>query len=594
MEPHFKMTNLTEFIDYLKSRLILSEIIGTRVKIMRRGRLKVALCPFHSEKSPSFHIKDEQGTYHCFGCGAHGDALSFLQEIEGVSFMEALEKLASLMGLTVPTFKDKPSNDESLQNKLLQVLEAATLFFERQLKTSKGFKAAQYLETRGLSSETISQFRLGYASTGNTLKETLMREGFSEDILQRAGLIIQREEDKSTYDRFRDRVMFPIFDRKGRVIAFGGRILDLGEPKYLNSPETSVFHKGQILYAYNFVQRDLKKDQPLLVAEGYLDVITLHQAGFKGAVAPLGTALTEEQILLLWRLRAEPIFCFDGDAAGQKAAVRAAERAIPLLKTGLSLHFSLLPKGEDPDSLLRSGGIASLESVLEHTLPLADLLWQFEVQQKPLKTPEQRAAFENAIMKHANSIQEPTVRAQYRQEYRSRLRELFYTSSNKGANSPLKKASSTSLSGAQSFLNSDILSQKILIAVLLNHPNLILEYAEDFVELELSNPAWNKLREVMLIKINESTGLDAGILHHHLYNEGFREVIQEILSSQVKSLAPFVKEESELNEAREGWKEIWSRIQGQRKLSQALLEVKRRFGEDMSYEAWAEVQNLQQ
>lgn len=593
MEPHFKAANLTEFIEYLKSRLILSDIIGTRVKIMQRGRLKMALCPFHSEKSPSFHIKDEQGTYHCFGCGAHGDALSFLQEIEGVSFMEALEKLASLMGLTIPTFTDKPSKDESLENKLLQVLEAATLFFERQLKTSKGFKAAQYLETRGLKAETISQFRLGYASAGNTLKDALMRDGFSEDILQRAGLIIRPEEGKSTYDRFRDRVIFPIFDRKGRVIAFGGRILEAGEPKYLNSPETSVFHKGKILYAYNFAQRDLRKDQPLLVAEGYLDVITLHQAGFKGAVAPLGTALTEEQILLLWRLRSEPMFCFDGDNAGQKAAVRVAERAIPLLKTGLSLRFSLLPKGEDPDSLLRSGGISSFESVLQHALPLADLLWQFEMQQKPLKTPEQRAIFENAIMKYANSIQEPTVRAQYRQEYRSRLRELFYTSS-KGGNTSRKKMSSTSLSGAQSFLNSDILTQKILIAVLLNHPCLILEYAEDFVELELSNPAWNKLREAMLIKINESTGLDAGILHHHLYNEGFREVIQEILSSQVKSLAPFIKEESELDEAREGWKEIWARIQGQRKLSQALLEVKRRFGEDMSYEAWAEVQNLKQ
>lgn len=588
------MTNLTEFIDYLKSRLVLSEIIGTRVKIMRKGRLKMGLCPFHSEKTPSFHIKDEQGTYHCFGCGAHGDALSFLQETEGVSFMEALEKLASLMGLTVPTFKDKSVSDESLQSKLFQALEAATVFFEKQLKTSKGFKAAQYLETRGLKPETISQFRLGYASVGNTLKEALIKEGFSEDILQRAGLIIQRDEDKSTYDRFRDRVMFPIFDRKGRVIAFGGRILEAGEPKYLNSPETSIFHKSQILYAYNFVQQDLKKGQPLLVAEGYLDVISLHQAGFKGAVAPLGTALTEEQILLLWRFRSEPILCFDGDSAGQKAAIRAAERAMPLLKSGLSLRFALLPKGEDPDSLLRSGGSKSFESTLERTLPLSDLLWQFEVQQKALKTPEQRAVFENGIMTYVNSIQEPTLRAQYRQEYRSRLRELFYMNSSKGANPSLKKVSLNAPSGAQSFLNSNILSQKILIAVLLNHPSLILEYAEDFVELELSDPGWNKLREAMLTKINDSTGLDAGVLHHHLYNEGFREVMQEILSSQVKSLAPFVKEESEINEAREGWTEIWSRIQGQKKLTQALLEVKRRFGEDMSYEAWDEVQNLQQ
>ena len=296
----------------------------------------------------------------------------------------------------------------------------------------------------------------------------------------------------------------------------------------------------------------------------------------------------------MWRFRSEPILCFDGDSAGQKAAIRAAERAMPLLKFGLSLRFALLPKGEDPDSLLRSGGSKSFESTLERTLPLSDLLWQFEVQQKALKTPEQRAVFENGIMTYVNSIQEPTLRAQYRQEYRSRLRELFYMNSSKGANPSLKKVSLNAPSGAQSFLNSNILSQKILIAVLLNHPSLILEYAEDFVELELSDPGWNKLREAMLTKINDSTGLDAGVLHHHLYNEGFREVMQEILSSQVKSLAPFVKEESEINEAREGWTEIWSRIQGQKKLTQALLEVKRRFGEDMSYEAWDEVQNLQQ
>jgi DNA primase len=588
------MKNLTEFIDHLKSRFVLSEIIGVRVKILRRGRLKIGLCPFHSEKTPSFHIKDEQGTYHCFGCGAHGDALSFLQETEGVSFMEALEKLASMIGLTVPTFKDKPVSNELLQSALFQALEAATVFFEKQLKTSKGFKAAQYLETRGLKPETVSQFRLGYASAGNTLKEALTKEGFSEDILRQAGLIIQREEDKSTYDRFRDRVMFPIFDRKGRVIAFGGRILEAGEPKYLNSPETEIFHKGQVLYACNFVQRDLKKEHPLLVAEGYLDVISLHQAGFKGAVAPLGTALSEEQILLLWRFRSEPILCFDGDSAGQKAAMRAAERVLPLLKPSLSLRFALLPKGEDPDSLLRSGGVKSFESALERALPLSDLLWQFEMNQKPLQTPEQRATFENAMMEYVNNIQEPILRAQYRQSYRSRLRELFYVNSSKGKNTLPKKASASISSGTQPFLNFDILSQKILIAILLNHPSLILEYAEDFVELELSSPAWVKLREAMLTKINESTGLDAGILHYHLYNEGFREVIQEILSSQVKSLAPFIREDNEISEVREGWKEIWARIQGQKKLSQALLEMKRRFSEDMSYESWVEVQNLQQ
>ena len=341
---------------------------------------------------------------------------------------------------------------------------------------------------------------------------------------------------------------------------------------------------------------DLKKDQFLLVAEGYLDVISLHQAGFKGAVSPLGTALTEEQILLLWRFRSEPILCFDGDNAGQKAAIRAAERAIPLLKPGLSLRFSLLPQGEDPDSLIRSGDVKSFERVLERTLPLSELLWQFEVQQKPLKTPEQKAVFEKAVMAYANSLQDPTLREQYRQEYRSRLKELFYVNSgkSKGASSSFKKASLSASTGAQSFLNSSVLSQKILIAVLLNHPSLILEYAEDFVELELSNPGWGKLREAMLTKINDLTGLDAGILHHHLYNEGFREIVQEVLSSQVKSLAPFVKEESDIDEAREGWKEIWSRIQGQKKLTQALLEAKRRFGEDMSYDAWIEVQNLHQ
>lgn len=589
-----KMQNLTEFINHLKARIVLSEIIGTHVKIMRRGRLKLGLCPFHSEKTPSFHIRDEQGTYHCFGCGAHGDIFSFLQAVEGVSFMEALEKLASLNGVTVPVFKDKIVDPSSVQSQLYKALEAATILFEKQLKLSKGFKAAQYLESRGITQETISQFRLGYAVSGNFLKENLSREGFSEEVLQQAGLIIKREEDGSTYDRFRDRIMFPIFDRKGRVIAFGGRILEGGEPKYLNSPETNIFHKGQILYAYNFMQKDLKKEQPILVAEGYLDVISLHQAGFKGAVAPLGTALTEEQILLLWRSRSEPIFCFDGDTAGQKAAIRAAERAIPLLKTGLSLRFALLPKGEDPDSLLRAGGKERFESCLERALPLSDLLWQFELAQKSVKTPEQRAIFEKTVMGYVNNIQDSTLRSQYQQVYRSQLKELFYKNGYKGKQSASTRSSLFTSSGSQSFLNSDVLSQKILIAVLLNHPDLILEYAEDFVELELTHPAWVRLREAMLTKINDMRGLDASVLHHHLYNEGFREVIQEILSSQVKSLAPFIKVGSEINEVKEGWKEIWSRIQEKKKLTQALLEVKRRFSEDMSYEAWIEVQNLQQ
>ncbi len=588
------MQNLTEFINYLKARIVLSEIISTHVKIMRRGRLKLGLCPFHSEKTPSFHIRDEQGTYHCFGCGAHGDVFSFLQAVEGVSFMEAVEKLATLNGMTVPAFKDKLVDPSSEQSQLYQALEAATILFEKQLKLSKGFKATQYLESRGILPETISQFRLGYAVSGNFLKENLSRDGFSEEILQRAGLIIKREEDGSTYDRFRDRIMFPIFDRKGRVIAFGGRILEGGEPKYLNSPETSVFHKRQVLYAYNFMQRDLKKEQPILVAEGYLDVISLHQAGFKGAVAPLGTALTEEQILLLWRLRPEPVFCFDGDTAGQKAAIRAAERAMPLLKTGLSLRFALLPKGEDPDSLLRSGGKERFENCLKRALPLSDLLWQFELAQKSIKTPEQRAIFEKAVMSYVSNIQDATLRSQYQQVYRSQLKDLFYKNAYKRRQSTSVKSSLFSSSGPQSFLDSEVLSQKILIAVLLNHPDLILEYAENFVELELSHPAWVRLREAMLSKINDIKGLDASVLHHHLYNEGFREIIQEILSSQVKSLAPFIKIESDINEVKEGWKEIWERIQEKKKLTQALLEVKRRFSEDMSYEAWAEVQNLQQ
>jgi len=403
------------FLDELRNRITLSELIGRRVALRRKGREYAGLCPFHNEKTPSFWVNDQKNFFHCFGCGAHGDAIGFTMRIENLSFPEAVERLAGEAGLAVPETTPQERERAKIAATLHQVAEGAAGWFEQQLRMPNGKNGLDYLRGRGLDDDTIARFRLGFAPDNReALQAALRRNGATDRQLVDVGLVIQPDEGgRAPYDRFRGRVMFPIHDRRGRIIAFGGRIIGAGEPKYLNSPETELFHKGDNLYCLHLAREAVAKNRPVIVAEGYMDVIALHVAGFDGAVAPLGTALTESQLALLWRLADEPHLCFDGDNAGRRAAMRAAERALPLLKPGKSLRFVTLPPSHDPDSLIRANGAAAFEACLKQARPLVDIVWDMETLGHPMDTPERSASVEAALRQRVNEIADSTVRGYY-------------------------------------------------------------------------------------------------------------------------------------------------------------------------------------
>ncbi len=336
------------FLDELRGRISLSGLVGRRVRLVRRGREFAGLCPFHHEKTPSFYVVEDKDFFHCFGCGAHGDAIGFTMRADNLDFLEAVEKLAGEAGLAVPQATPEEREKARRQKTLLETLEAAAVFYEARLWSPAGRLARDYLETRGLDPDTIRRFRLGWAPDERQALRRALAADYTEPLLVEAGLLHQPDEGEP-FDYFRGRVMFPIGDRAGRVIAFGGRVLGDGQPKYLNSPESPVFEKGRVLYGWSAARAATTEGRDVIVTEGYMDVIALHRAGFKSAVAPLGTALGEFQLQELWRLGPEPILCFDGDAAGQRAAARALRRALPLLRPGCSLRFSGLPAGEDPE-----------------------------------------------------------------------------------------------------------------------------------------------------------------------------------------------------------------------------------------------------
>ena len=410
------------FLDELRLRNSLVDVISRRVKLIRRGREFTGLCPFHNEKSPSFTVSEEKGFYHCFGCGAHGDVITFIMEKEGLTFPEAVERLAHDAGMEMPEWTPQDKEKEKARAGLADVNEAAASWFQDQLVSGRGSAARTYVQKRGLKENTIRSFALGYAPSGRTLlKQALEAKGFDEALCIEAGLLI-KPEDGESFDRFRNRLMFPIRDRRGRVIAFGGRAMDADAPaKYLNSPETPLFHKGTTLYNLDLAQKAARDQAQIIVAEGYMDVIALSEGGLSHAVAPLGTALTEDQLRMLWRLSPEPLLCFDGDKAGIRAAFRAAERALPMLKPGYSLRFALLPDGEDPDTLIRRQGRQAVEQVLERATPLMDLLWDHLLEQADLSTPERRAALSKNAYSYARQVQDNDVRRFYEDEIRTRL-----------------------------------------------------------------------------------------------------------------------------------------------------------------------------
>ena len=582
-----------EFLDELRARLPVSEVVGRRVKLKKAGREYKGLSPFQQEKTPSFFVNDHKQAWFDFSSGKNGNIFDFLMITEGVSFPEAVERLAAMAGLALPAATPDAARHEQRRRTLHDVMELAAKFFADTLASRNGAKARGYLADRSITPATQLQFRIGYAPTDRfALKEHLGAQGISTEDMVEAGLLVSGEDKPVPFDRFRDRVMFPITDVRGRVIAFGGRALEKDVPaKYLNSPETPLFHKGDNLYNLFTARQAAHDGSPLIVVEGYVDVIAMVTAGFPGAVAPLGTALTENQLALLWKMADEPILCFDGDRAGQKAAYRAADLALPQLKPGKSLRFALLPEGQDPDDLARSGGRGAIEEVIGAARPLADMIWSREIEGGGFSTPERRAALEARIGEMTNGIRDEVLRRYYRQDMQERLKRTFapesgrgfYGQGNSGGNSRgnysgntrgnfgggsgresprqfaprgsgqggrfAQKSTASGLAGgpyqaaSAQLANSPIMRgqrsaisrrEALILESLINHPWLLHDHLEEVAALELAHPEAHKLRAGIIAAFAND--------HHHSPDEdeqaekmradleagGFSQVLQRV------------------------------------------------------------------
>lgn len=532
------------FLDELRARLPLAELVGRRVRLARKGREYAGLCPFHNEKTPSFYVVDDKNFFHCFGCGAHGDAIGFVMRSENLDFIEAVERLAGEAGVAVPQQTPQERERAQRQKTLLEAVAAAATFYERELWSATGRRARDYLAARGLDEETIRRFRLGWAPDDRqTLRRALGKE-FPEALLVEAGLLRTPEHGGNPYDYFHARVIFPIGDRAGRTIAFGGRTIGDDQPKYLNSPDTPLFEKGRVLYAWAAARANVGRDDAasssVIVTEGYMDVIALHRAGFATAVAPLGTALTEAQLHELWRLSAEPVLCFDGDSAGQRAAQRALRRALPLLKPGRSLRFATLPPGEDPDSLIRAAGPGAFGDILAAAKPLSEILWQSELLARPIDTPERRADFKARLLEDFKQIADADVQ----REYRSALLDRYY--------GLVRSARQWSVRGRPPARAEAVpesaqvppprpparLQREVLLAILIAFPAVIEQWTEEIADIEFAEPELDRLRWELLEVVESNPGLDAEGLRQHLALCGFAEAVG-VLSLRIMHHAGF-------------------------------------------------------
>ncbi len=513
-------------LEEIKARLPVSAVVGKRVRLAKAGREWKGLSPFNAEKTPSFFVNDQKGSFFDFSSGKNGDIFKFVMETEGLSFPEAVEKLAADAGVVLPRISHEAEVQEARRKGLHEVVELAARFFEAELASDRGAGARRYLQGRGLDGEPRRQFRLGYGPPDRfALRDHLASKGVSADLMMEAGLLVHGDEIAVPYDRFRDRIMFPIHDARGRVVAFGGRAMSSEvAAKYLNSPETPLFHKGRLLFNHHNARKGAHDSGQVVVVEGYVDVIAMAMAGFPQTVATLGTALTEDQLGLLWRMADEPVICLDGDKAGRKAASRAIDLALPLLEPGKSLAFALLPDGQDPDDLARSGGKPAIAEVLAGARPLVDMLWTREVEAGPLDTPERRAAFERRLKEPLGQIRDEATRRHYRREMDERLARLFaspaaaraergygngYVRGRSGGRgqpagasgrpmAPLRASSQLAASRLMARSRGEDKREAFILLALASHPELVLRCADEIAELALDGPAAERFRQVLL------------------------------------------------------------------------------------------------
>jgi len=591
------------FLDEIKSRLRPSDVIGKTVKLRRQGREYVGLSPFTKEKTPSFYVNDDKGQFFDFSSGKNGDLITFLQETERLSFMEAVERLAAEAGVPMPAVDPRAAEQEKVRQGLADWLESAAAWFEAELRRPVGKEARAYLERRGLPESEWSRFRLGFSPAGRTaLKDYLVAKGARPGELVEAGLLIAPEDGGAPYDRFRDRVIFPITDARGRVVSFGGRAMDpQARAKYLNGPETGLFHKGHVLYGLPEARKILGaaptgETPPLVVVEGYMDAIACQRAGV-AAVAPLGTALTEDQMELLWRLHPEPTLCFDGDRAGKQAAWRAMDRALPLLKPGKSFKFALVEGGKDPDEVLREQGAAALKSQLSHTTAFSEALFARERDLEPLDTPERRAGLKGRLRNAAASIADKDLQQAYRDDLLARFDALFAQARAERAQgrapppprsggssrrrrdgapfwvdpsaTPMAKEAARELSRSLERLPA------ALAWLAVRDPAVLDDHLEDALPAKGFGEAAiaPMIQEIISLRL-ETEHLDRATVARHLASCGFSALLTDIDRAAASSGAPYLKDDVSLEAAKSQWLRAFAGLSRLAALDEAIASVK--------------------
>ena len=640
-----------QFLDEIRARLPVSQVVARKVALKRKGREFSGLSPFKVEKSPSFFVNDVKGFYHCFASGEHGDIFKFVMLTEGLTFPEAVERLAAEAGVPLPRpaagdeVRDQARQDE--RGRLYDLLEASAKFFEDALHANAGHEARSYLERRGLKRETISKFRLGFGPGGRSvLKDHLLKRGFTVAEMITSGMLIGGDDIPVPYDRFRNRVLFPITDLKDRVIAFGGRALEKEAPaKYLNSPETPLFHKGGILFNAAKARPLAYEREQVIAVEGYMDVVALTEAGFGQSVAPLGTALTEDQVKLLWRMCPEPVLCFDGDAAGQKAGFRAIDTVLPHLKPGLSVAFAFLPNGLDPDDLIRQQGPAAMQEILRTARPLADMLFTREWSSGQWTTPERRAQLEQRLFKLVGGIADDSVRGHYTQSIRTKLREVWgpiapgqaidqrrnwpnseahfsygkrrFEPPIKGRHGPNPRLSrgltapkgafypgpTWQHSPASPALRQSLLAtngpapalpyrEALLMLAVLNHPWLLEDQTEEIANINLTSPALSKLRSCLLSLDIAEKSLDRLGLRSHLTRLSMGKVVDHIERAITHKCDRFAEPDTERAEVDAGWRHALALHERQSGLRKALAAAEQEWHDTESEEAFARIREI--
>lgn len=607
------------FLDEIRTRLPASAVVGRRVKLKKQGREFRGLSPFNAEKTPSFYVNDSKGKWFDFSAQKNGDIFTFVMETEGLSFPEAVERLASEAGVPMPARDDQAEARDKARASLQDVLELAARFFEDALQTRAGAGARGYLANRDIGPELQKRFRIGYAPADRSaLKQHLTEADVAPEQMIEAGLLITGDDVPVSYDRFRDRVIFPIADMRGRIVGFGGRAMSSDVPaKYLNSPETDVFHKGALLYNGAEARKAAYAAGTVIAVEGYADVIQMARAGFDQTVAPLGTALTERQLQMLWRMADEPILCFDGDSAGLRAAHRAAELALPFLQPGKSLRFALLPEGQDPDDLIRAAGREAMADILATARPLVDLIWARETESGVFDTPERRAALESRLKEIARAIGDESVRRHYAQALGERLAAFFpappepdrrrpYARDRGGSDRRFDRPSpgyatpdripvSDRLrrSGILSRQGAPPLRETVLVMAMLNHPALIARHLDEFADVDLAHRDLVALRAYMLEIVAAHDDVDAGLLRAELEKSRFSALLTR-LDSQIAAVGLWLATLAASDEdAEKGWHQALTLHRRQRTLHKELKEAEAALASEASEANFARLVDIQ-